>query len=122
MRLGFWGSIPVAQWCVWLIVRPLQACPARGPVPGALAGICVVDPGLAVDRVHGDALGLNGARIHHNLMRAAAPRARQVLPRHTGTAGPAGLAWEAPGDWIRAACTGSGFLRTRSPKAIAEHT
>ena len=25
------------------------------PVPGVLAGICVVDPGLAVDRVHGDA-------------------------------------------------------------------
>jgi UPF0716 family protein affecting phage T7 exclusion len=27
-----------------------------GPVPGVLAGICVVDPGFVVDRVHGDAL------------------------------------------------------------------
>jgi hypothetical protein len=32
-----------------------RGCPARGPVPGVGAGFCVVDPGLAVDRVHGDA-------------------------------------------------------------------
>jgi hypothetical protein len=29
--------------------------PQRRPVSGVLAGVCVVDPGLAVDRVHGDA-------------------------------------------------------------------
>ena len=37
------------RWPLWSqLPRPL-------PVPGVLAGICVVDPGLAVDPVHGDA-------------------------------------------------------------------
>jgi hypothetical protein len=40
--------------------------PQHRPVPGVLAGICVVDPGLAVDRVHGHRIR-HGARIHHDL-------------------------------------------------------
>jgi hypothetical protein len=36
------------------VTFPGVRLPRPPPVPGVLAGICVVDPGLAVDRVHGD--------------------------------------------------------------------
>jgi hypothetical protein len=45
---GVYVALPLAsRWPLWSrLPRP----PARS---GALAGICVVDPGLAVDPVHG---------------------------------------------------------------------
>jgi hypothetical protein len=65
------------------------------------------------------------ARIHHNLMRAAAARARQVLSRHTGTAGPGGAAGAGLGGagWIRGsaggACRGASRRRRGPPEAAS---
>jgi len=43
----------VIAWCCWRVRSP-----PVGAAPGAVAGLCVVDPGLAVDRVDGDMPGL----------------------------------------------------------------
>jgi hypothetical protein len=65
----------VVPGCVVVVAGVEDArLPQRRPVPPCLTGICVVDPGLAVDRVH-------GGPSHPHSARAAKPRAcRLAVP------------------------------------------